>query len=85
MKYLFCIYTDLEYKKHLDHFKSQEFYKQICDDDNIEVIEWGTDFHTDYRDLPTKTQQMMNWCGENKEYDYLIKCDHTIFDDKWSS
>jgi hypothetical protein len=84
MKYLFCIYTDLEYKKHLDHFKSQEFYKQICDDENIEVMEWGSDFHTDYKDLPIKTQQMMKWCSENKEYDYLIKCDDTIFDDKWS-
>ena len=84
MKYLFVIYTDLEYKKHLDHFKSQEFYKEICNDSNIEVIEWGDDFHTDYRDLPIKTQQMMKWCGENKEYDYLIKCDDTIFDDKWS-
>jgi len=84
MKYLFCIYTDLEYKKHLDHFKSQEFYKQICDDENIEVIEWGTDFHTDYKDLPLKTQEMMKWCSENKEYDYLIKCDDTVFDDKWS-
>ena len=84
MKYLFVIYTDLAYKKHLDHFKSQEFYSQICDDKNIEVIEWGSDFHTDYKDLPIKTQQMMKWCSENKEYDYLIKCDDTIFDDKWS-
>ena len=84
VKYLFVIYTDLEYKKHLDNFKSQEFYNQICDDKNIEVMEWGSDFHTNYRDLPTKTQEMMKWCSENKEYDYLIKCDDTIFDDKWS-
>ena len=84
MKYLFVIYTDSEYEHHLDHFKKQEFYKQICDDPDIEVMEWGTDFHTDYRDLPTKTQEMMKWCSENKEYDYLIKCDDTIFDDKWS-
>ena len=84
MKYLFVIYTDLEYNKHLDNFKSQNFYKQICKDDNIEVIEWGSDFHTDYNDLPIKTQQMMKWCSENKEYDYLIKCDDTIFNDKWS-
>ena len=83
MKYLFVIYTDLEYKKHLDHFKSQEFYKEICNDSNIEVIEWGADYHTDYKDLPLKTQEMMKWCSENKEYDYLIKCDDTIFDDKW--
>jgi hypothetical protein len=83
MKYLFVIYTDIEYKQHLDNFKSQEFYRKICDDPTIEVIEWGTDFHTDYRDLPTKTQEMMKWCSENKEYDYLIKCDDTIFDDKW--
>ena len=84
MKYLFCIYTDIEYKKHLGYFKKQRFYEQICDDPNIEVIEWGADFHTDYRDLPIKTQEMMKWCSENKEYDYLIKCDDTIFDDKWS-
>tara|TARA_Y100000310_G_scaffold28615_1_gene27222 strand:+ start:137 stop:784 length:648 start_codon:yes stop_codon:yes gene_type:complete len=84
MKYLFVIYTDLEYKEHLDHFKTQEFYRQICDDKNIEVMEWGSDFHTNYRDLPTKTQEMMKWCSENKEYDYLIKCDDTIFDDKWN-
>ena len=84
MKYLFVIYTDIEYKEHLDHFKTHEFYRQICNDPNIEVIEWGVDFHTDYRDLPTKTQQMMKWCSENKEYDYLIKCDDTIFDEKWS-
>ena len=83
MKYLFVIYTDIEYKQHLDHFKSQEFYRQICNDSNIEVIEWGSDFHTDYKNLPIKTQQMMKWCSENKEYDYLIKCDDTIFDDKW--
>ena len=79
MKYLFVIYTDIEYKQHLDNFKTQEFYKQICDDPTIEVIEWGTDFHTDYRDLPTKTQEMMKWCSENKEYDYLVKCDDTTF------
>ena len=85
MKYLFCIYTDIEYKKHLDYFKKQRFYEQICNDPDIEVIEWGADFHTDYRDLPVKTQEMMKWCSENKEYDYLIKCDDTIFDDKWSS
>ena len=78
MKYLFVIYTDSEYKKHLDHFKSQEFYNQICDDENIEVMEWGADFHTDYKDLVTKTQEMMKWCSENKEYDYLVKCDETI-------
>ena len=78
MKYLFVIYTDSEYKKHLDHFKSQEFYRQICNDSNIEVIEWGADFHTDYKDLVTKTQEMMKWCSENKEYDYLVKCDETI-------
>ena len=83
MKYLFCIYTDIEYKKHLDYFKKQRFYEQICDDPNIEVIEWGADFHTDYRDLPIKTQEMMKWCSENKEYDYLIKCDDTIFNDIW--
>ncbi len=41
MKYLFVIYTDIEYKEHLDHFKSQEFYEEICEDKNIEVIEWG--------------------------------------------
>ena len=79
MKYLFVIYTDIEYKQHLDNFKTQEFYKQICDDSTIEVIEWGTDFHTDYRDLPTKTQEMMKWCSENKEYDYLVKCDDNAF------
>ena len=78
MKYLFVIYTDLEYKEHLDHFKSQEFYGQVCDDPNIEIIEWGADFHTDYKDLVTKTQEMMKWCSENKEYDYLVKCDETI-------
>ena len=85
MKYLFCIYTDIEYKKQLGYFKKQRFYEQICNDPDIEVIEWGADFHTDYRDLPVKTQEMMKWCSENKEYDYLIKCDDTIFDDKWSS
>ena len=78
------IYTDIEYKKHLDNFKTQEFYKQICNDPNIEVMEWGSDFHTDYKDLPIKTQEMMKWCSENKAYDYLIKCDDTIFDEKWS-
>jgi hypothetical protein len=83
MKYLFVIYTDIEYKEHLDHFKSQEFYEEICEDKNIEVIEWGADYHTDYKDLPLKTQQMMKWCSENKEYDYLVKCDDTIFDEKW--
>ena len=85
MKYLFVIYTDIEYKQHLGYFKKQRFYEQICNDPDIEVIEWGADFHTDYRDLPVKTQEMMKWCSENKEYDYLIKCDDTIFDDKWSS
>ena len=84
MKYLFCIYTDNEYKEHLGYFKKQKLYKQICNDSNIEVIEWGADYHTDYRDLPIKTQQMMKWCSENKEYDYLIKCDDTIFNDKWN-
>ena len=85
MKYLFVIYTDIEYKQHLGYFKKQRFYEQICNDPDIEVIEWGADFHTDYRDLPVKTQEMMKLCSENKEYDYLIKCDDTIFDDKWSS
>jgi len=84
MKYLFVIYTDIEYKQHLDNFKTEEFYRQICNDSNIEVIEWGADFHTDYKNLPIKTQEMMKWCSENKEYDYLIKCDDTVFDDKWS-
>ena len=83
MKYLFVIYTDLEYNEHLENFKTQNFYKQICKDDNIEVIEWGADFHTDYKNLPIKTQEMMKWCSENKEYDYLIKCDDTIFNEKW--
>ena len=90
MKYLFVIYTDIEYKRHLEHFKSAgrfsknfHFYQQICDDPNIEVIEWGSDCHTEYKDLPLKTQEMMKWCGENKEYDYLIKCDDTVFNDKW--
>jgi hypothetical protein len=88
MKYLFVIYTDSEYEHHLDHFKKQEFYRQLHlnnrpTDPHIEVIEWGADFHTNYRDLPTKTQEMMKWCSENKEYDYLIKCDDTIFDEKW--
>ena len=88
MKYLFVIYTDSEYEHHLDHFKKQEFYRQLHlnnrpTDPHIEVIEWGSDFHTDYNDLPIKTQQMMKWCSENKGYDYLIKCDDTIFDDKW--
>ena len=78
MKYLFVIYTDIEYKKHLDYFKKHKFYQQICDDPNIEVIEWGTDFHTDYKNLPLKTYEMMKWCSENKEYDYLVKCDDTI-------
>ena len=83
MKYLFVIYTDKKYKKHLDNFKSQAFYNQICNSPFIEVIEWGTDDDTAYTDLPNKTQQMMKWCSENKEYDYLIKCDDTIFDKKW--
>ena len=72
MKYLFVIYTDKEYKKHLENFKCKDFYIKICNDPNIEVIEWGADYHTDYKDLPIKTQQMMKWCSENKEYDYLI-------------
>ena len=83
MKYLFVIYTDLQYKEHLDYFKKQEFYKEISDNPNIEVIEWGTDYHTEYNKLPSKTQEMMKWCSENKEYDYLIKCDDTIFNDTW--
>ena len=83
MKFLFVIYTDKKYKKHLDNFKSQVFYNQICNSPFIEVIEWGTDDDTAYTDLPNKTQQMMKWCSENKEYDYLIKCDDTIFDKKW--
>ena len=83
MKYLFVIYTDKKYKKHLDNFKSQVFYNQICNSPFIEVIEWGTDDDTAYTDLPNKTQQMMKWCSENKEYDYLIKCDDTIFNDTW--
>ena len=88
MKYLFVIYTDSEYEHHLDHFKKQEFYRQLHlnnrpTEPHIEVIEWGADFHTNYRDLPTKTQEMMKWCSENKEYDYLIKCDDTIFNDIW--
>jgi hypothetical protein len=88
MKFLFVIYTDSKYKKHLDNFKTQEFYKQLCyvptaNEPNIEVIEWGADYHTDYKDLPLKTQEMMKWCSENKQYDYLVKCDDTIFDEKW--
>ena len=83
MKYLFCIYTDKEYVKKLNHFKMTKFYEQISNDPNIEVIEWGSDFHTDYQSLPSKTQKMMKWCSENKEYDYLIKCDDTVFDEKW--
>ena len=83
MKYLFVIYTDLQYKEHLDYFKKQEFYKEISDNPNIEVIEWGADYHTEYNKLPSKTQKMMKWCSENKEYDYLIKCDDTIFNDTW--
>jgi len=83
MKFLFVIYTDKKYKKHLDNFKSQVFYNQICNSPFIEVIEWGTDDDTAYTDLPNKTQQMMKWCSENKEYDYLIKCDDTIFNDTW--
>ena len=83
MKYLFVIYTDKKYKKYLDNFKSQVFYNQICNSPFIEVIEWGTDDDTAYTDLPNKTQQMMKWCSENKEYDYLIKCDDTIFNDTW--
>ena len=88
MKYLFVIYTDIEYKEHLDNFKSQEFYRQLHlnnrpTDPHIEIIEWGADFHTEYKDLPLKTQKMMKWCSQNKDYDYLIKCDDTIFDDKW--
>ena len=79
MKYLLVIYTDSEYQKYLEQFKKEKFYKQICNDPTIEVIEWGTDFHTDYRDLPVKTQEMMKWCSENKEYDYLVKCDDTAF------
>ena len=83
MKYLFVIYTDSQYKEHLEYFKKQEFYKEISDNPNVEVIEWGADYHTDYKDLPVKTQRMMKWCSENKEYDYLVKCDDTIFDKKW--
>ena len=83
MKYLFVIYTDSKYRKHLDYFKSQKFYKEILEDSKIEVIEWGADYHTDYRDLPLKTQEMMKWCSENKDYDYLIKCDDTIFNKTW--
>jgi len=89
MKYLFVIYTDLEYNEHLENFKTQNFYNHMlavgptANEPNIEVIEWGADYHTDYKDLPLKTQQMMKWCSENKEYDYLIKCDDTIFDEKW--
>jgi len=83
MKYLFVIYTDSQYKEHLDYFKKQEFYKEISDNPNIEVIEWGADYHTEYNKLPSKTQEMMKWCSENKEYDYLIKCDDTIFNDTW--
>ena len=79
MKYLFVIYTDSEYQKYLEQFKKEKFYKQICNDPTIEVMEWGTDFHTEYRDLPVKTQEMMKWCSENKEYDYLVKCDDTTF------
>ena len=83
MKFLFVIYTDKKYKKHLDNFKSQVFYRQICNSPFIEVIEWGTNDDSAYSDLPNKTQQMMKWCSENKEYDYLIKCDDTIFNDTW--
>ena len=50
-----------------NHFKMTKFYKQISNDPNIEVIEWGSDFHTDYQSLPSKTQKMMKWCSENKE------------------
>jgi len=83
MKYLFVIYTDKKYKDYLDGFKQQDFYNKICKDANIEVIEWGSDMDTPYTELPTKTQQMMKWCNENKEYDYLVKCDDTIFAKKW--
>jgi hypothetical protein len=83
MKYLFVIYTDKKYKDYLDGFKQQDFYNKICEDANIEVIEWGSDMDTPYTELPTKTQQMMKWCNENKEYDYLVKCDDTIFAKKW--
>ena len=83
MKYLFVIYTDSQYKEHLDYFKTKDFYKEMCDNPDVEVMEWGADYHTDYKDLPLKTQKMMKWCSENKEYDYLIKCDDTIFNETW--
>ena len=83
MKYLFCIYTDKNYLDHLDNFKKSTLYKQITEDDDFEIVEWNPEYHTDYKDLPSKTQQMMKWCSENKEYDYLIKCDDTIFDGRW--
>ena len=83
MKYLFVIYTDYNYKNKLNQFKNHVFYNQILEDKNIEIIEWGADFHTQYEDLPTKTQKMIKWCVENKNYDYLIKCDDTIFEDRW--
>ena len=83
MKYLFVIYTDSQYKEHLDYFKTKDFYKEMCDNPDVEVMEWGADYHTDYKDLPLKTQKMMTWCSENKDYDYLIKCDDTIFNETW--
>ena len=66
MKYLFVIYTDKEYKKHLENFKWKDFNIKICNYPNIDVIELGDEYHTDYKELPIKTQQMMNWCSENK-------------------
>ena len=66
MKYLFVIYTDSQYKEHLDYFKTKDFYKEMCDNPDVEVMEWGADYHTDYKDLPLKTQKMMKWCSENK-------------------
>lgn len=83
MKYLFVIYTDLNYKEKLKKFKEQIFYKEICNDLSIEIIEWGKNEHTDYCDLHKKTSDMIKWCYQNKKYDFLIKCDDSIFDEKW--
>jgi|TARA_B100001964_G_scaffold178593_1_gene196990 hypothetical protein len=81
MKYLFVIYTDgrKRYQEYLKNFYDTELFTRVCTEQNIEVAFWGQHHRREYRELPKKTQEMMKWCSENKEYDYLVKCDDNTF------
>ena len=38
---------------------SNTVVEDCSDNSDVEVIEWGADYHTEYNKLPSKTQKMM--------------------------